>query len=327
MEQRVYEYLRRAGDYVSGKVLGKELGLTRGAVWKTIRDLRKAGHEILAAPRRGYCLASALGALSPVEMEKWAEGASWEGELYVLDTIDSTNSYAKELAARGVPHGTVVVANAQTGGRGRMGRSFLSPGGMGVYLSMILRPRQSPEELMHLTCCTAVAMADAVEEATGLRPGIKWTNDLVAGARKLGGILTELAVEAESGRVQYAIVGVGINCGQKPADFDPSIRDMAGSLEMTTGKPIDRNRLIGTMIRKLVEMSRTMEDDRLVWMKRYRQDCITLGRAVSIRREGEDQWGQALDVDDWGALLVDFGQGPETIQAGEVSVRGVYGYV
>ncbi len=327
MEKKLFHLLHSRGDFVSGKELGKELGLNRAAIWRLVMSLRKAGHRIDSAPRKGYRLASAAGELSPVEMEYWTKGSPWSGELYVLDSLGSTNDYAKELAAKGAPHGTVVIANRQEQGRGRMGRSFLSPDGLGIYFSMILRPNCTPAELMHLTCCTAVAVCDALERAAGHRPSVKWTNDLVSSGRKLGGILTELSIEGESGLVQYAVLGIGINCHQKLTDFDPSIRDMAGSLEMVTGKKPDRNRIIGELISQLVHMSNTIETDRLLWMNRYRKNCITLGRAVAVGKAGEVRWGHALDVDDWGGLMVDFGQGTETVQAGEVSVRGMYGYV
>ncbi len=328
MEKKLFQLLHSRGDFVSGKELGAELGLNRAAIWRLAKSLQKHGHHIESAPRKGYRLASATGALSPVEMEYWAtQDYPWAGDLYVLDSLGSTNDYAKELAAKGAPHGTVVVADRQEQGRGRMGRSFLSPQGRGIYFSMILRPNCTPAEIMHLTCCTAVAACDALKQAAGIRPGIKWTNDLVSSGRKLGGILTELSIEGESGLVQYAVVGIGINCWGKLADFDPSIRDMAGSLEMVTGKKPDRNRIIGALIRHLSTMSSTMDKDRLLWMNRYRASCITLGRAVSVSKAGQVQWGQALDVDDWGGLMVDFGQGTETVQAGEVSVRGIYGYV
>lgn len=251
----------------------------------------------------------------------------WAGELHVLDSVSSTNDYAKNIAAQGAPHGTVVVADRQEQGRGRMGRTFLSPGGMGIYFSMILRPDCAPEELMHLTCCTAVAVCDALENSADFRPQIKWTNDLVSGGKKIGGILTELKIDGEKAEVQYAVIGIGVNCYQKKGDFDPSIRDLASSIEMTTGKKPNRNRILGELISQLTAMSETMGTDRLHWMNRYRQNCVTLGKTVSVNQAGEVRRGRALDVDQWGGLLVDFGNGAETVQAGEVSVRGMYGYI
>ncbi|MFR1754141.1 MAG: biotin--[acetyl-CoA-carboxylase] ligase [Oscillospiraceae bacterium] len=326
MKDQILELLRREPGYLSGQEMSNRLGVSRAAVWKAVEALRK-GYTIDSAPNRGYRLNAPTGRLSLREISARLEDHPWASLVQVLDCVDSTNNLAKTLAAQGAPAGTVVIAERQTGGRGRLGRGFSSPPGMGVYLSVILRPDAPPERLMHLTCAVAEVLCDGVEAASGLRPGIKWTNDLVSGGRKLCGILTELSLEAESGHVQYAVVGAGVNCGQKLSDFPPEIQDIAGSLTMLTGKPVDRNTLAAEMIRSLSRLDGSLVEHREQWMDRYRRDCVTIGRAVSVSRAGETRWGQAVDVDGWGALLVDFGQGPEAVHSGEVSVRGMYGYV
>ena len=203
-------------------------------------------------------------------------------QVQVFEEVTSTNTLLKELGRQGAPAGTVLVAARQTGGRGRLGRTFLSPGGVGVFLSALIRPDCVPTELMHLTCAVAVAMCDAVENAFGFRPGIKWTNDLVVGTKKLGGILTELGLDPKTGRVSYAVLGIGINCGQCEADFDESIRSMATSARMVLGKPADRDRLIAEMVKALEQMDRALLTSPEAMLERYRRDCITLGREVSI---------------------------------------------
>ena len=254
-------------------------------------------------------------------------GHPWAEKLHYFDSIDSTNTEAKRLASAGAPHGTVLIAGHQTGGRGRMGRSFHSPAGLGIYLSVILRPECAPAELMHLTCAAAVAMCDAVEKAAGFRPGIKWTNDLVCGKRKLGGILTELSLNA-NGAVQYAVIGIGINCRHTAADFPEELRDMAGSLSMVAAAPVDTNKVAADMIDALHRMDRCLLRDKPAIMDRYRADCVTVGQAVSVHRFEEVRHGTALSVDDDGGLLVRFHDGhTETVAAGEVSIRGMYGYV
>lgn len=249
----------------------------------------------------------------------------WQNLIHCYDAIDSTNTLAKRMIAQGAPHGTVIIADRQTQGRGRMGRSFQSPAGFGVYLSVILRYSCRPEELMHLTCAAAVAMCDAVEQATSLRPGIKWTNDLVHNGRKLGGILTELVIsETETA----AIVGIGINCNQASADFSPEIRDFAGSLSMVTGEKISRPRLIASMLRSLYDMDCHLFSCKDILLECYREDCITLGQDVSVVRGEEIRHGHALEITDDGGLVVKFSDGhTETVSSGEVSVRGMYGYV
>lgn len=264
--------------------------------------------------------------LSLHKIQAHLEGHPWQGQIRLFRTVDSTNTQAKALAAAGAPAGTVLLAEGQTAGRGRMGRGFLSPSGQGIYLSVILRPLCFPQELMHLTCAAAEVLCDAVEGATGLRPGIKWTNDLVFGSRKLAGILTELSLGPD-GRVRYAVVGVGINCTQTQADFPPELREIAGSLSMFAESPVDRNRLAAEMILALSRVNDTMMEDRLSLMEGYRRDCVTLGKPVAVHRGREVFPGTALDIDDWGGLVVDLGHGLETVQSGEVSVRGIYGYV
>ena len=250
----------------------------------------------------------------------------WRENLHCFDSIDSTNTSAKKMAAAGAPEGTVLLADLQTGGRGRMGRSFHSPAGCGIYLSVILRPGCPAGQLMHLTCAAAVAAADAIETATGLRPGIKWTNDLVYRRRKLGGILTELSLD-KNGCVDYAAVGIGINCCQKPEDFPEEIRGIATSLTLCTCKPVDRAAVTAALIEAFERMNRNLTDP-THFLPRYRTGCITIGQQISLLRGDDVQHGAALDVDDQGALIVLFEDGhKEAVSSGEVSVRGMYGYV
>ena len=251
-------------------------------------------------------------------------GHPWQDKIRFFPSVDSTNNLAKELASAGAPEGTVLIADAQTGGRGRLGRSFQSPSGVGIYLSVILRPECPPRALMHLTCGAGVAMCRAVEKAAGFRPKIKWTNDLVFDGRKLGGILTELKVNSR-GMAEYAVIGIGINCLQSAEDFPPELRGFAGSLAMFAPDPIDRAKLAAEMVASLFDMSRT---PRQLLMERYRLDCMTIGTDVSVLRGGEVRYGHAEGVDAEGALLVRFPDGRlEAVNSGEVSVRGMYGYV
>ena len=252
----------------------------------------------------------------------------WRDTLHWYDTIDSTNLQAKALVRTGAPHGTVLVAGHQTGGRGRSGRSFSSPAGMGVYLSVILRPNCAPSALMHLTCATAVAMCDAVEQAAGLRPGIKWTNDLVFESKKLGGILTELSVDRKTGLIEYAVVGIGINCRQRAENFPPELQSIATSAAMITGRDISPCTLAAAMIDALIEMDRTLLADKVRILSAYRRDCITIGQEVVLLQGDRRTYGNALDVDEDGGLIVRFSDGSiRSITSGEVSVRGMYGYV
>ena len=246
-------------------------------------------------------------------------------QVHWFDTIDSTNDRAKAIADQGAPHGTVLIAGHQTKGRGRMGRTFCSPKGQGLYLSVILRPDQRAHELMHLTCGVGVAVCDAIETVTGYRPGIKWINDLVADGKKLGGILTELSVDPKSGTVRYAIIGIGINCSQKQADFPAEIQDIAISLESVTGQKAESTALAAAIIQSLYKMNPAAKEESLA---AYKKDCITLGKEIVVLQNEEKRYGTAIGIDKDGSLLVTFRDGTtQAVNSGEVSIRGMYGYV
>lgn len=251
----------------------------------------------------------------------------WRDTLHWYDTIDSTNTRAKELAKAGAPHGTVLIAGTQTGGRGRLGRSFSSPAGMGVYLSAILRPRCKPEELMHLTCAAGVAACQAVEQTCGIYPDIKWANDLVWKTKKLGGILTELGIGADR-TVEYAIIGIGINCNQAPEDFPAELQSIATSVRQIAKTACTPALLTGKLVEGLHQMDAGLLSEKSNIMNTYREYCITPGSAVSVVQGDTCRHGTALEIDDDGGLLVQFCDGTvKTVASGEVSIRGMYGYV
>lgn len=247
----------------------------------------------------------------------------WQNQIIWYDTVGSTNDQAKILVQQGAPHGTVLIADRQLSGRGRMGRSFSSPAGLGVYMSVILRLQTPPDQLMHLTCAAAVAACNAVQSAAGFRPGIKWTNDLVSGGRKLAGILTELIITPPE---TAAIIGIGINCDQTEADFPDDIQSFAGSLRMACGHSVDRCGVAAALISAFSDMAKHLGDKKNI-LDIYRRDCITLEKEISLTDGEHIRYGVAVGIDDNGALLVKFPDGhTEAVAAGEVSVRGMYGY-
>lgn len=252
----------------------------------------------------------------------------WKDLLVFCDRIPSTNDLAKKLAKEGAAEGTVVIAAEQTAGRGRMGRSFHAPAGLGLYFSVILRPERPAEELLHLTCAAAEAACDAVEECSANRPRIKWINDLVMGNKKLGGILTELSVNSKTGLVDWAVIGIGINCCHRLEDFPHELQDIATSLLLSTGKAIQAEHLAGCLIQAFYRLNKTLLTEKDTIMNRYRLDCMTVGREIVLIRGEEKRYGTALQVEDDGGLRVLFDDGTtQTVQSGEVSVRGLYGYI
>ncbi len=257
-----------------------------------------------------------------------APGHPWGQHLICLETVDSTNNYAKALARSGAESGTVVVARQQTGGRGRMGRSFSSPEGLGLYFSAILRPGCKPEHLMHLTCAAGVAAARAVKMSANLEPGIKWTNDLVCGKRKLGGILTELSVDPQTQLVDFAVIGIGINCLQAVSDFPEELQKIACSLLTETGSAHAPAKLAACLMEALHHMDAQLLTGRKGILAAFRSMCVTLGQDISLIRGDDVRHGKAVSVDESGGLLVQFADGHrETVTSGEVSIRGMYGYV
>ena len=313
-KEELLRILRQEGES-SGEALGRRFGVSRAAVSKAVAALRREGYEISSTPNRGYRLVSETDALSRSGILADLGDHPWAEHLRVFPVVDSTNDWLKAAAAEGAPHGTVAVADCQTGGRGRLGRRFDSAAGSGVYLSVLLRPACPAAELMTLTAQAAVAVRRAIHAACGVQPGIKWVNDLLLGGKKICGILTELSLEAESGLVAYAVVGVGINCNR--TEFPPELAEIAGSILSQTGKRVDRCRLTAALIRAL---SALPQPD---WLDEYRAACVNLGRPVRLLAPGrEPREGVAVDLGSQAELLVRFSDGRiEAVNAGEVSLR------
>lgn len=240
-----------------------------------------------------------------------------------LDTVDSTNIFARQLASQGAPHGTVVAAAHQTAGRGRLARRFESPEGQGVYLSIILRPEMPLAELNTLTLMTAVVMLDTIEELTGIRPFIKWTNDIYLNGRKLCGILTECSV-GEGGKAEYAVVGIGLNLYQQREDFAEEIRTIAGSLVSETGVRVSRTDYIACLAKHFEKIfcDGAFPANKEEVLSRYREAVFFLGKKVEVRGY-DDAWpATALDIDKEGRLLVRAEDGSiHALNSGEISIR------
>lgn len=326
--ERVLSLLLGQEGYLSGEAMSRELGVSRAAVWKAIEALRQEGYAISSAPNRGYRLEQAPDRLREGELSGPLAGCTVGSHLLCLEQIDSTNTEAKRQAMAGAPDGLVVLAEEQTGGRGRLGRSFQSPRGTGLYLSALLRPRLAPETVANLTAWVAVAVCDGVEACCGVRPQIKWTNDIVLNGKKLCGILTELGLESETNSLDYLVTGIGINTNQRREDFAPEIRDMATSLALELGRPVRRVELARHVIQALDRMYQNFPENKAAYLDRYRQDCLTTGRPVQLITPTQRREAQAVEIDGQFRLVVEFPDGSrEALMAGEVSVRGMYGYV
>lgn len=312
--------LLREDEYISGEEISRQLGISRAAVCKAVSSLRTDGCLIDAVTNRGYCLKAA----APEESRLRALLQDCPWNVRVLRETDSTNNALKREP--NAPHGSVLIAARQSGGRGRLGRCFSSPPG-GLYLSVLLRPRAEAAELLHLTPMAAVAVRRAIQDCCGISAQIKWINDIVAEGKKLCGILTELSGEAGSGTLS-AIIGIGINCNTLPQELPEAVRPIAVSLRQLLGKPLDANLLAAALVHRLYEMDAALLTQKNEWMQEYASACLTLGKQVQILRGRTRTAALAEGIDENGCLRVRYENGETAlICAGEVSVRGMYGYI
>lgn len=302
--------LRAAGGApVSGQQLAERAGVTRNAVWKAVSQLRAEGYEISSATNRGYALVSEPDRLSASALTELLGGT--ELGIYVYDTIDSTNNEAKRRLAQG-EHRFLAAAECQSGGRGRAGKSFSSPAGTGLYMSLAFRPAEDFFDAVGVTTYAAVCVAEAISALTSKECGIKWVNDVFYAGKKVCGILTEAVTDFETGGLDSVVVGIGINL--RPGSFPPELRDVAGSLELK--EPV-KNELCADIVRRLLAFD---PHDR-TYMDVYRSRSIVLGREVGYTLAGERRCGTAEKISDDGALTVRRADGGlDTLRGGEVSL-------
>lgn len=329
--QAVLTYLRtREGEFLSGEELSRQLGLSRTAVWKAVDALRREGYTIEARTGLGYRLAAAPDVLTEAEIRNHLGAVDTVGRtLLCFDEIDSTNNYAKQLGMAGGEDGVVVVANCQTAGRGRMDRTFQSPRDKGIYLTALLRPDIPMDRLLSVTALAGVAVCGAVEQVCGVRPKLKWPNDPVLNGKKLCGILTEMSLEAETGRLQSLVVGIGLNVGQTAADFTPEVAAVATSISQELGRSVTRPALAAAEIEALDRLYTALKGgDLSAYLAAYRRDCVNLGKTVQLISPLGRETVEAVGIDEQFGLVVRTADGTEkTVRSGEVSVRGMYGYV
>ena len=307
--------LERQGASVSGAELASRLGVTRSAVWKAVEKLRADGYPIDAVTNRGYTLTSDCGLLSKARIEQHLQTEILGRNLCLHRTLESTNKTAKELAADGAPDGTVVIAEQQIGGRGRLGRTFYSPPGSGIYMSVILRPKLDTDHTLLLTSAAAVAVARAIGSEFGIFAGIKWVNDIYISDKKVCGILTEGGLNFETGGFDYVVIGIGVNV--TTAYFPEEIRDIASAI---TPDQADRARLIASILSELETIYKELPN--ADFMLDYRARSIVIGHDVWVIR-GDDRYkANVLDVNSFGNLLVRDENGEiREISTGEVSIR------
>lgn len=316
--QEVLNMLAGSDGYISGEKMSRMLNISRAAVWKSIKLLRREGYVISSKTNCGYKLEAVPDIL---DMEKIkASIKNGISELILADSVDSTNTALKKMAMDGAPEAAVFIADHQSAGRGRYGRSFISPKGRGIYMSILLRPERF-DDLAGLTCMAAVAVCRTIDRLTEEKPEIKWTNDVLIGGKKLCGILTELSSEGESGEIRFVVIGIGLNVNHVKEDFPPELRDHVGSLYMAGAEAIDRSILAGELADNVLGMYRALRGNRAGFMDEYRRRCMTIGRKVEFARDNERLSGIAEGVEDDGALIVRLDGGEKlALRFGEVSI-------
>ncbi len=318
--ERVLELLQEAQGPVSGERMAEALGVTRNTVWKAVKHLREQGYAISAATNQGYRLLSESDVLTASNIRRKLEPQASGVAIDVRETVTSTNTVLKEIAEHGGREGMVVIANKQTMGKGRLGRSFYSPKGGGLYMSVLLRPAFSAEEALSITTAAAVAVARAIDHMTGSRALIKWVNDVYFHGRKVCGILTEASVDFENKGLHYAVLGMGTNLTDPEGGFPPEAAQVAGSLFGRKAPPGARTELAAQILNHFFTYYNALP--RRTFMEEYRSRSLLTGMDITFTEGGALWEGTVLGVDDQAQLLVRLPDGTEKLfGAGEVNIK------
>ena len=317
---------KNKGKYFSGEEIAEKLDVSRTAVWKAVESLRADGYPIEAVKSRGYCLSPDTDIVSGQGVGKYLN-EKLDLDFEVFDEVGSTNTLLKEKAAGGAREGTVIIANSQTGGKGRMGRSFYSPMNTGLYISVLLRPSDiSPQQALKITTMAAVAACNAIDSVIADtskkdRPQIKWVNDIFYHDRKVVGILTEASISMENGNLEYAVLGIGFNVYAPEGGFPEEIRDIAGAI-LPDSTPDAKNKIAAEFLNSFFAIYR--DPKHLKYEKDYKARCLVLGKDVDVipTGAGEKRRAKVIDITDDCNLIVKYEDGTKaTLSSGEVSVR------
>lgn len=326
MKEEILRLLRSAGGYISGQELCNRFGVSRTAVWKAINQLKEAGYEIEAQQNKGYRLMAAPDLMTEAEIKSLLNTDWVAKEVLYFDTIDSTNTKAQELAEKGYPSGTLVVADKQESGKGRRGRSWVSPSGTGIFMTLMIKPDINPNNASMLTLVAALAVAKAITSVTGEEAMIKWPNDIVVNGKKVCGILTEM--NAQFDYINHIVVGIGINVHNE--SFPEEISQMASSLMIEAGgKRFHRAQIIAETMSYFEQYYDTFlkTQDLSALVREYDKLLVNRNKSVRVLDPKEPFDGKAMGITPKGELIVDTWESRKLVSSGEVSVRGIYGYV
>lgn len=319
-EKLVQLFEEHKGTYFSGEEMAQTLGVTRAAVWKAVKSLREEGYPIDAATNKGYRLSEETDVLSAQGVRHYLTGAAQNLELCVLPAVPSTNTLVRERANQGAPEGLVVLAGSQSDGRGRYGRSFYSPSDTGLYLSLLLRPKNwTPQDAVRLTTMAAVALCESVQAMGVKEVGIKWVNDIFVQGKKACGILTEASFGMESGLLEYAVVGIGINVYPPKEGFPEELKEIAGAIFPHPGAD-RKNRLAAEFLNRMMDAYAHSEES--AYIDRYRAFSLVLGKTVLVLSSEGEKEAKVLGIDNRCRLLVAYPDGTEDcLSYGEIRIR------
>ena len=326
MKEEILRLLRSADGYISGQELCNRFGVSRTAVWKAINQLKEAGYEIEAQQNKGYRLMAAPDLMTEAEIKSLMHTEWVAKEVLYFDTIDSTNTTAQELAEKGYPSGTLVVADKQESGKGRRGRSWVSPSGTGIFMTLMIKPDINPNNASMLTLVAALAVAKAITSVTGEEALIKWPNDIVVNGKKVCGILTEM--NAQFDYINHIVVGIGINVHNE--SFPEEISQMASSLMIEAGgKRFHRAQIIAETMSYFEQYYDTFlkTQDLSALVREYDELLVNRNKSVRVLDPKEPFDGKAMGITPKGELIVETWESRKLVSSGEVSVRGIYGYV
>ena len=326
MKEEILKMLRETDGYISGQELCNKFGVSRTAIWKVMKQLIEAGYNIEAQQNKGYHIVSAPDVMDAAELKSiWKP--KWVGcEILYFDSIDSTNTKAQELAEKGYPSGTLVVADKQIAGKGRRGRNWESPSGCGIFMTLMLKPDINPNNASMLTLVSALAVAKALADITGKDAKIKWPNDIVIDGRKVCGILTEMSAQFDY--INNIVIGIGINVNN--SSFPEEISATASSLRLLSGGKKYRRAEIIEKIMEYFEKYYSIfleTEDLSALVNEYDAMLVNMKRQVKVLDPKEPFEGTAMGITKTGELIVDTWESRKLVSSGEVSVRGIYGYV
>ena len=326
MKEEILKMLRETDGYISGQELCNKFGVSRTAIWKVMKQLKEAGYNIEAQQNKGYHIVSAPDVMDAAELKSiWKP--KWVGcEILYFDSIDSTNTKAQELAEKGYPSGTLVVADKQIAGKGRRGRNWESPSGCGIFMTLMLKPDINPNNASMLTLVSALAVAKALADITGKDAKIKWPNDIVIDGRKVCGILTEMSAQFDY--INNIVIGIGINVNN--SSFSEEISATASSLRLLSGGKKYRRAEIIEKIMEYFEKYYSIfleTEDLSALVNEYDAMLVNMKRQVKVLDPKEPFEGTAMGITKTGELIVDTWESRKLVSSGEVSVRGIYGYV